>query len=534
MERKFKIVLFVFLFALLWLPLIQEQTKWFTEPQLRGAFVKPAKPEFSLDSLSELKFQKKYEEYINADFGFRGLLVKSKNSLNHILFNELSVVDDIEGKDGLIFKISSIEQALGILYGPEEKYQQTLERIKFLKEGVENHGGHFLAIITPTKEKILPDFMPEHYRDKYRLPNEYNTFIEGFKREKIPFIDFTPYLKTMRDTSKYPVFNKTGVHWSMYAASFAQDSLLSYISKSLSKELPEYKRTGIEVSDTARESDNDFEPPLNLFYNIGQLKYFYPKLEMIASTTKNYRPKVIVIGDSFFWQLKAQRMLKNIFSEDSKFWFYFSNTSYPIGDVGGEPMSSIDRKKELETADYVIIMGNISTLDYFPYGVENYYYDSIAKPWLAESVKEYLKNSANSDYEAKRICRDKKTITITAANGKYVCAGGLEEKILVANRDKAADWEKFTLLQFGGDKVAIYSYKNLFLSVVPNNKAEIISAETRIGSSEIFTMVKPDNDFVVFKAANGKYLSLEVKSKQLFARGNSIGENEKFKLTVLK
>ncbi len=93
MLSKIKTILFILLLALFWLPLIQELTHWFNEPALTGAFVKPTKPVLSIDSLKALQFQKRFEDFENYNFGFRGALVKLKNSLEYILFGELNAID---------------------------------------------------------------------------------------------------------------------------------------------------------------------------------------------------------------------------------------------------------------------------------------------------------------------------------------------------------------------------------------------------------------------------------------------------------
>jgi hypothetical protein len=111
MQQKLKVILFAILFALLWLPFIQEQTKLFKEPELTGAFVKPNKPKFSIDSLNKLSFQKQFEDFENYNFGFRGLMVKLRNSIDYVLFNDLSV-DYLRGKNGYIFNLPSVEKTL--------------------------------------------------------------------------------------------------------------------------------------------------------------------------------------------------------------------------------------------------------------------------------------------------------------------------------------------------------------------------------------------------------------------------------------
>jgi hypothetical protein len=548
--KRLKIILFVFLFALLWLPLFQELTRFFKEPGLNGAFVKPDKPKFSKDSLKIMAFQKKWEDYENHNFGFRGFFVKTRNSLNYLLFNELSIKDNVAGKNGFIFQTESTEQTLGLTYGPKEKYENVLEKIKFLKQGLEKYRVHFLAVMAPSKEKILPDYLPLPYFGKYKTPNEYNDFISGYKRLNIPFIDFSPYFKAMRDTCRYDLFTKTGYHWSMYGAAFAQDSLLRYIESSLGKPIPSYKRTGVEISDTARDSDADFEGPLNLFFSLQQKRYAHPKFEMIPATKKNYRPKVIVIGDSFFWQVKNQGMLKHIFSDDSKFWFYFADTSYPINDS----TSSILRKEdevmeELEDADYVILFCNISTLDYFPYGVEKFYYDHQNQATIIKSLIEYFRKddlqSRNLHLEAKSenlsidewtltrakyIRKNRKIVSLIAANHKYVCADEVNEGRVVSDRDTPFLWETFSMLHLSENKIVLYSHNKKFVSAAENNKEGICSNAKEIGFSEIFTLVKIDKRYIALKAANGRFLSLNKTTKRIYATAESIGVNEMFEL----
>ena len=246
-------------------------------------------------------------------------------------------------------------------------------------------------------------------------------------------------------------------------------------------------------------------------------------------------------------------MLMNIFTEDSKFWYYFAMNSCPIGNAAGCPLKEINIMKELSTADIVLLIGNISTLDRFPFGVADYYYNNVSQPEIMEAVQKNIKENllwtaklnvqknlskASLDEiiktEANRVCRDKKTFTIRAANGKFVCAGGNEDKVLIVNRDVASDWETFSSLNLGDDKVVIYSYKNRFLSAELGSKAEITSTRTNIGGWEIFVLQNLGDDFVAFKASNGKYLSLDEKTQQLFANADKIGANEKFKITVVK
>jgi hypothetical protein len=214
--------------------------------------------------------------------------------------------------------------------------------------------------------------LPAKFNERQKEQSDYSDFILGLKKYSIPYIDFCSYFKKIVDTCSYPIITKTGFHWSMYGASLAQDSLLKYIQLYLPKPMPFYIRQGVEESKQARMADADFEEPLNLFFSLNQSRYVYPKMEMVKSSLQNKRPKVIIVGDSYFWQIKMLNQLKYIFSDESQFWYYFA-TSFPIGDLPGIDIKKIAVTKELESADFVVLLGSVGTLGTFPYGVTDYY-----------------------------------------------------------------------------------------------------------------------------------------------------------------
>src|ERR1035437_7885629 len=132
MQTVIKTTLLILLVVVLWLPLFQENQQWFYETKLKGAFVMPEKPKFSVDSFFLSKVQRKWEDYENYNFGLRGFLVKIKNSLEYIFFKE-KPDDLIEGKGGFLYSYSSAERTmLGRSYNGKERNEATISKIKFL------------------------------------------------------------------------------------------------------------------------------------------------------------------------------------------------------------------------------------------------------------------------------------------------------------------------------------------------------------------------------------------------------------------
>ncbi len=549
MDRKIKTVIFVFLLALLWVPLIQQATQIFKEPELKGAFVKPEKPTISITDIASLSFQKKTEDYENSNFGFRAFFVKVKNSLEYIFFRELSVNDNVAGKDGFIFSVYSVYRTRGQLYNGKNGNDSIVRKIKLMKDGIERHGAHLLVLIVPSKESVLPDFLPPSFRSINKEETDYEDDVQDYQKYHIPFIDLVSYFKTLRDTGAYPLFTKTGFHWSMYAASVAQDTLVKYIQHTVSKPMPSYKYTGVEWSDKPREPDADFEGPLNLFFSLNQPRYAYRKLEMDKTTLGNYRPRVLIIGDSFFWQIKEQKKLRYIFSDESKYWYYFATTSYALNDDQGIPLKTLDLPKEIESADYVVLIGSLGNTNCFPFGITEYYLENVVSNKILNNLVEDLKtdsmwissythNFKPGSFEFDSLVREKaleiyegrKGFYLKACNGRYVSDDNSHNDPIVANQDHAFPWELFSMWKLENNKCAITAFTNKFLTAELAKKNEITATREAMYDWEKFTLIELGNDTVAFMATNGKFLSVDERTSQLFADGESIGRKEKFKL----
>jgi hypothetical protein len=553
MQTISKKIIFGLLLVVLSLPLLQRVTHLFNERcVLNGAFVKPDKPKFSLDSLSTSDFQKQTENYENYNFGFRAFLIKLKNSIDYFLYKDISVSDQLEGKNGYIYSWGSIEGTItGNRYNGKEKNDATISGITLVKNEIEKKGGHFLVVFAPSKESVYPENIPARYNGAIRKHSDHEELAEGFKKNNVPFLDFTPYFQMLHKKSSDPLFTKTGFHWSVFGAAIAQDSLISYIQHIYGEPMVTYERKGIEQSDTARFPDADFEGPMNLLFSLQDRLYIYPKLELVPSTLSRRRPKVIVIGDSFFSNIKELGQLKYVFSADSKFWYYFKNSTL-MGDDNETQMKDVDVVTDLESADFVILFGSLSTLNNFPYGITDYYYKNDLLFGMIGQIEEYLKRDtlllskikkeaaaknvsieSRIASEAKLIFSKGQKINLETPDHKYVCADAAKNDLLFANRESAYAWETFTLLPLGNEKYVMYSFKNKFLTTELSKKTEITATREAIGAWEIFSIIRLDSNMVALKGVNGKYIGVDNASAgQLFARSNTIGRQEMFKMIV--
>lgn len=108
----------------------------------------------------------------------------------------------------------------------------------------------------------------------------------------------------------------------------------------------------------------------------------------------------------------------------------------------------------------------------------------------------------NDENEAQEIA-----ITLKASNGKYVCADDGRGGVLVADRDSASAWEKFTLVRLDSNKVGICSFKNLFVCADDGFKDQLVANREVCSGWETFTLVDLGNNKIALKSYKNLYVS---------------------------
>ncbi len=130
------------------------------------------------------------------------------------------------------------------------------------------------------------------------------------------------------------------------------------------------------------------------------------------------------------------------------------------------------------------------------------------------------------------IRHNKRTVYLQAANGKFVFPDADQNNLLLAKGDVASSAEVFTLVRLSRDKRhAIYSAGNKYVSAELAQFNEITALRNNVSSWEKFEMLNLDSNHVAFKAVNEKYLSFDERTYRIYAKSDSIGQNEIFLLT---
>jgi hypothetical protein len=178
---------------------------------------------------------------------------------------------------------------------------------------------------------------------------------------------------------------RTGIHWSNYGALLALDSIIHFIESHRKIDLPDIILENIELSTKIQSPDNDIERGMNLIFPLHRDKMAIPHYKVNKEGKDSIR--VMVIGDSFFWQAFGSGLAIQVFG-DCKFLFYYQEIHPDYTKVENTDMQTLINK-----TDVIILLTTDANLPGFAWGfIDDTYHSLIGK-------KETVFNQSVRDYE---------------------------------------------------------------------------------------------------------------------------------------
>ena len=267
--------------------------------------------------------------------------------------------------------------------------------------------------LVPAKDLIYPEHLPENRDTTYQgEPTISPRFFyeKEFTRIGVNHLNLEHWFLQIKDTADFALFPQTGIHWTRYAALHAADTLIRYM-----EHLGDVNIRNIVIGprelDDARSPDDDLEKLLNLMRPIPKPKYHYAEATTDGDTTAA-KPKIIVIGDSFWWTIAMHIPIDELFAQ-APYWYYNNTIHY---DKQHHAVGELNIADELLTADFVILFYSASTQyrinDGFSqqaleaFGVEEAVLDSAA--FVEREIQRCIRNFLASPNSMKSI-REKAT-----------------------------------------------------------------------------------------------------------------------------
>lgn len=359
--RKYLLILVM---GVLLLPLFQECTSFFREEPLHGFYVPAKKPVAGFEGWWNGTFQDSFELYHNEQFGLRNPCVRIHNQIEFELFGRVQGKSLVAGKSGYFYELKYLNAYTGVDFIGEAAILEMKRKIKILQDTLEKRNITLIVVFAPGKASFYPEYIPDEFNKPAKQTN-YKNYVKAFTGSGINFIDFNSWFIQQKEKVRYPLYPKTGIHWSRFGSVIAIDSLISYIEEKRNVDMPSVIIKGYTWTDSLQSPDDDLGKSLNLIFPPKPLLMAYPDYNF-ESPNQKAKVRMMVIGDSFFWNLFDIRLAPRSF-ESIDFWYYNSQVYHTDGRPE-ELADNADNCLESETNQVVMIMATESNLSGLGWG----------------------------------------------------------------------------------------------------------------------------------------------------------------------
>ncbi len=350
-ELIYKRLIVAFIYIIILLPFTQSIFNFIELKPLHGAVEPVEKPDlkwFTWKSWFNEKFQNNFNKSIEAQVGFKNLLIRINNQIDYWFFKKSNTNNAIIGKSDCLYEEGYILDFLGRNFVGADSLERVLFRTKKLQD-------FFLIIVfEPGKASYFPEFIPKRYKPENKSISNYKYLSQRCKALNINHLDLNSWFLSLKNTSKYPLYPKYGVHWSTYGMYLATDTLIRYIEHVTNKDLTNFIITNINETDKLKDVDFDIELTLNLLFQLPHEKMAYPEIKFIDEKNA-IKPNLLVIADSYYWSIYNSKIPEKIYN-NHEFWYY-NKTIYP--NIWGENAIYVDQsnlRENVEKFDIILIM----------------------------------------------------------------------------------------------------------------------------------------------------------------------------------
>jgi len=359
-KEKTALVLFSVLALMAFAPMVQEHLDF---PKIRplAGVTEPVKmPKLNLKNYANGHFQRGAEKYVKYHYGYRPITIRLYNQYLWAFYHKTYTTSKVSfGKEGWLYEPWYVEDYYhGGTYNLKKdsltvakNLHQEAFRLYQLQHILEEYGTSLFVCMAPGKDRVYSEYLPDDTvttRPKKLSAREF--YENDFNALGVRHINMEEWFLQMKDTADFLLFPQKGTHWSNAASIYAADSIFRYLENLLDNPLNR-RVIGTPYIDKPRKPDYDLEELFNLFRPLKKLPQHYVDME-IKPVEGAVKPKIIVIGDSFYWNLCDQIPMDSLF-RSCPYWYYNSTVYF---DSNHKSVQDIDLVKELLDADAVMLM----------------------------------------------------------------------------------------------------------------------------------------------------------------------------------
>lgn len=373
-EKSGRIVFVICICILLMLGMIGQVT--IKNTNLQGETSKEISSEISLQNVWSGTWQSDFESYLANNLKVRTYLIPIRNQFIYSILKTSPNNNIVIGKNHNLYEEEYICFETQI-YQPMtiDEISNLVEKLSVLDKILKKKGKKFFIFITPSKAEIYPEDIPNNYlllAPDTKSPSTYDLFMETLAQTDIAYYDSTQDVRELKQTAEFPVFPKTGTHWSNVTAAICAKKLSDSMEEQLDINLPEYEVRYQECADPIHP-DSDIYNLLNLLKKPDEI--FYEPIIDITDTSKG-EYTILARGGSFMGCSLRRLIFNNYFTSS----YYMENTIAicPEGMYSGnfDSYDILPIQEMIEDSDIIFLEVNEEAIPRMSFGFIDYILDN--------------------------------------------------------------------------------------------------------------------------------------------------------------
>ncbi|HNX86361.1 MAG TPA: hypothetical protein PKN12_05475, partial [Bacteroidales bacterium] len=292
---------------------------------------------------------------MNDHVGFYNTLIRINNQYDYTLFGLIHAKGFVQGLDRYLYEEDYIHEYTGDYFIGQPVIDKKLSRLKSVQDSLRAHNIPLLLVYEPGKASFYPEYIPRRFHPEWRSITNYQYFVQRSAELGVSNLDLNRYFMQMKDTSRYPLFPRYGMHWSLYGVTFAVDTLVRRIEAETGKSLPKFTINSISTSRVPWGTDNDIGELLNLVCPLAPTEGAYPEV-VFPPIPEKQNLTVLIIADSYYLNI-VEDYGRRLFKEQ-EYWYY-NNKLYPY--QNNNPPAYVDKNDllaKLKKFDLILLMSS--------------------------------------------------------------------------------------------------------------------------------------------------------------------------------
>ena len=367
-NSKIKLVYLLCFFLILLVPLIQLNFELFPRKGLHGLNLPSAKrPHFNQKHFVRGDFQEKFDRWFLTRHGLYGYLVRAANEVSFRFFDIISPnykSTVLVGHEGQMFQSMYLDSFNRVKKINSEMMETRAKVISEMQHALKERGIASTLLISTNLLELYPELIPKSFHVKNRLnkKNDFELMEEHLKNFQVNTVNGHNLLDGLKGNYPFRFFEPTASHWNSVAACLVTKELVKEIENQLGKKLNPVDCEPVEIENSPHIDDTDLLEIANLLFPQAATKPTpYVKAKRGDKNSKNFKPKILIVGTSFSMTL-TKRLIYYGITDEVELFFYYNRRQTNNGDIRPFTPSKLDFEEEVLKYDAIIVEANISRL----------------------------------------------------------------------------------------------------------------------------------------------------------------------------